>query len=61
VGLVSVKSPKELAWRLICIIGCIWGIAIAAQMALNAVARVWVFFVIAGAVALVWLVLGRRR
>ena len=54
-------GPKEVGWRVFGALACIWGLAIAARLALNAMARVWPLAAVAAVGALVWLVLRRRR
>lgn len=58
---MKLMGPKDAAGRAFCAFACIWGIAIAARLAMNALGRIWPLVVIAGVVALVWLVLGRWR
>lgn len=54
-------GPKEVAARTFVAVACIWGIAIAAQLAMYALAKVWPLVVIASVGAVVWFVLVRRR
>lgn len=54
-------GPKEVATRIFLVVFGIWAIAIAAQLAVNALARVWPLVIVAGVCAAVWFVLVRRR
>lgn len=54
-------GPKEVGWRIFVMLACLWGIAIAAHLALNALAKVWPLVIVAGVGAAVWFVLVRRR
>lgn len=54
-------GPKEVGWRIFFAVFTIWAIAIAAQLAVNALAKVWPLVIVAGVGAAVWFVLVRRR
>lgn len=54
-------GPKEGAARIFLVVFGIWAVAIAAQLAVNALAKVWPLVVVAGVGAAVWFVLARRR
>lgn len=54
-------GPKDVAARIFLVIFGIWAVAIAAQLAVNALAKVWPLVVVAGVGAAVWFVLARRR
>ena len=58
---MKLMGPKEVAARIFFAMFAIWAIAIAAQLVMNALAKVWPLVIIAGAGAAVWFVLVRRR
>lgn len=53
-------GPKEVAWRLFGVVACIWGVATGAQLAVNALGRIWPLVLVAGVAAVAWLVYRRR-
>lgn len=54
-------GPKEVAARVLLVVFGIWAVAFAAQLAVNALAKVWPLVIIAGVGAAVWFALVRRR
>lgn len=54
-------GSKEVAARIFLVVFGIWTVAIAAQLAVNALAKVWPLVIVAGVGAAVWFVLVRRR
>lgn len=58
---VKFMGPKEVAARIVLVVFGIWVVAIVAQLAVNALARVWPLVIVAGVGAVVWFVLVRRR
>lgn len=54
-------GPKEVAARIFLVVFGIWAVAIAAQLAMNALTKVWPLVVVAGVGAAIWFVLVRRR
>lgn len=59
---VKLMGPKDVGWRVFYVLACIWGIAIAARLAMDAVARIWPLVIVAAVLAVVWVVvIGRRQ
>lgn len=58
---MKLMGPKEVAARIFLVIFGIWAVAIAAQLAVNALAKVWLLVIVAGVGGVVWFVLARRR
>ena len=54
-------GPKEVAARIFFAVFAMWAIAIAAQLAVNALAKVWPLVIVAVIGAAVWFILVRRR
>jgi uncharacterized protein (DUF983 family) len=54
-------GPKDVAARIFLVVFGIWSVAIAAQLAVNALAKVWPLVIVAVVGAAVWFILVRRR
>lgn len=54
-------GPKEVAARIFLAVFGIWALAIATQLAVNALAKIWPIVIVVGVGATIWFVLVRRR